>query len=202
MAMSIIILTDQVETPIGPMLLMVKGDMLIGLEFYDQPDRYMKDIRRRFPDHEMREKVNPCGFSDRVLAYYKGDLQAIDGLPSRGDGTPFQERVSAELRRIKAGTTISYGELAMRLGDRNAMRAVGLANGRNPISVVVPCHRVIGADGTLTGYGGGVPRKSWLLNHEGVPIRNGRVERQIDLFEHDPRKRMNRVASSQWPGKT
>lgn len=194
--MNIVILTDLVETPIGPMLLMVKGDMLIGLEFDDQPDRYMKDIRRRFPDHAMREKVNPGGFSDRVRAYYKGDLQAIDGLPARGDGTPFQERVWAELRRIKVGTTISYGELAMRLGDRNAMRAVGLANGRNPISVVVPCHRVIGADGTLTGYGGGVPRKNWLLNHEGVPIRNGRVDRQTDLFEHDPRKRMNRVASS------
>jgi methylated-DNA-[protein]-cysteine S-methyltransferase len=194
--MSPIILTDQVETPIGPMLLMVKGDMLIGLEFDDQPERYMKDIRRRFSDHEMRERVNPCGFSDRVRAYYKGDLQAIDALPARGDGTPFQERVWAELRRIKVGTTISYGELAIRLGDRNAMRAVGLANGRNPISVVVPCHRVIGADGTLTGYGGGVPRKSWLLNHEGVPIRNGRVDRQTDLFEHDPRKRMNRVASS------
>ncbi|TMJ41018.1 MAG: methylated-DNA--[protein]-cysteine S-methyltransferase [Alphaproteobacteria bacterium] len=194
--MSTIILTDHIETPIGTMLLMVEGDTMIGLEFDDQPERYMKDIGRRFPDHEMRERVNPCGFSDHVLAYYKGDLEAIDGLPTRGDGTPFQERVWAELRRIKVGTTISYGELAMRLGDRNAMRAVGLANGRNPISVVVPCHRVIGADGTLTGYGGGVPRKSWLLNHEGVPIRNGRVDRQTDLFEHDPRKRMNRVASS------
>ena len=181
--MSTIILTDHIETPIGAMLLMVEDDVMIGLEFDDQPERYMKDIRRRFPDHQLRETANPCGFSDHLRAYYGGDLQAIDGLPARGDGTPFQERVWAELRRIKVGTTISYGELATRLGDKNAMRAVGLANGRNPISVVVPCHRVIGSDGTLTGYGGGVPRKNWLLNHEGVPIRNGRVDRQADLFE-------------------
>lgn len=181
--MSTVILTDHVETPIGPMLLMVEGDMMIGLEFDDQPERYMKDLRRRFPDMELREKVNPCGFSDHLRAYYQGELDAVDGLPAQGGGTPFQERVWAELRRIPVGTVISYGELATRLGDKNAMRAVGLANGRNPISVVVPCHRVIGADGTLTGYGGGLPRKTWLLNHEGVPVRNGRVDRQTDLFE-------------------
>lgn len=177
------ILTDHIETPIGPMLLMVEDDVMIGLEFDDQPERYMKDLRRRYPDLVMKETVNPRGFSDHLCAYYRGDLGAVDGLPTRGGGTPFQERVWAELRRIPVGTTISYGELAGRLGDKNAMRAVGLANGRNPISVVVPCHRVIGSDGTLTGYGGGLPRKTWLLNHEGVPIRNGRVDRQADLFE-------------------
>ncbi len=181
--MSTVILTDHVETPIGPMLLMVEGDLMIGLEFDDQPERYMKDLRRRFPDMELCERVNPCGFSDHLRAYYQGELDAVDGLPAQGGGTPFQERVWAELRRIPVGTVISYGELATRLGDKNAMRAVGLANGRNPISVVVPCHRVIGADGTLTGYGGGLPRKTWLLNHEGVPVRNGRVDRQTDLFE-------------------
>jgi len=181
--MSTTILTDHVETPIGPMILMVEDDVMIGLEFDDQPERYMKDIRRRHPDHVMRETANPCGFSDHLRAYYGGDVAAVDGLPAKGGGTPFQERVWAELRRIPVGTTISYGELAVRLGDKNAMRAVGLANGRNPISVVVPCHRVIGSDGTLTGYGGGLPRKTWLLNHEGVPIRNGRVDRQNDLFD-------------------
>ncbi|WP_119391846.1 methylated-DNA--[protein]-cysteine S-methyltransferase [Taklimakanibacter lacteus] len=177
------ILTDHIETPIGPMLLMVEDDVMIGLEFDDQPERYMKDLRRRYPELAMKEIANPCGFSDHLRAYYQGDLGAVDGLPTKGGGTPFQERVWAELRRIPASTTISYGELAGRLGDENAMRAVGLANGRNPISVVVPCHRVIGSDGTLTGYGGGLPRKTWLLNHEGVPIRNGRVDRQADLFE-------------------
>lgn len=181
--MSTTLLTDHVETPIGPMLLMVEDDVMIGLEFDDQPERYMKDLKRRYPDLAMRETVNPCGFSDHLRAYYAGDVTAVDGLPVQGGGTPFQERVWAELRRIPVGTTISYGELATRLGDKNAMRAVGLANGRNPISVVVPCHRVIGSDGTLTGYGGGLPRKTWLLNHEGVPIRNGRVDRQNDLFD-------------------
>jgi methylated-DNA-[protein]-cysteine S-methyltransferase len=181
--MSTILLTDHVETPIGPMLLMVEDDVMIGLEFDDQPERYMKDLKRRYPDLTMRETVNPCGFSDHLRAYYAGDLAAVDDLPVHGGGTPFQERVWAELRRIPVGTTISYGELATRLGDKNAMRAVGLANGRNPISVVVPCHRVIGSDGTLTGYGGGLPRKTWLLDHEGVPIRNGRVDRQNDLFD-------------------
>lgn len=180
--MSTIILTDHVETPIGPMLLMVRSDRIIGLEFDDQPQRYLKDLRHRFGEFELIEAANPCGFSDRLRAYYGGDIGAVDALPTDGGGTPFQERVWTELRRIPAGTTISYGELAVRLGDRKATRAVGLANGRNPISVVVPCHRVIGADGSLTGYGGGVPRKKWLLAHEGATVREGRANRQADLF--------------------
>ncbi|WP_371744667.1 methylated-DNA--[protein]-cysteine S-methyltransferase [Nordella sp. HKS 07] len=117
-----------------------------------------------------------------LRAYYAGDIGAVDELATEGGGTPFQERVWAELRRIPVGTTISYGELAVRLGDKKATRAVGLANGRNPISVVVPCHRVIGADGSLTGYGGGVPRKKWLLAHEGVVLRESCAARQADLF--------------------
>lgn len=180
--MSTVILTDHIETPIGPMLLMVQESRIIGLEFDDQPERYMKDLRHRFGDFEFRETPNPCGFSDRLRAYYAGDIGAVDKLATEGGGTPFQERVWTELRRIPAGTTISYGELAVRLGDKKATRAVGLANGRNPISVVVPCHRVIGADGSLTGYGGGVPRKKWLLAHEGVVLRDARAARQGDLF--------------------
>ena len=103
------------------------------------------------PDHDVRH-----------------DVSAVDDLPAKGGGTPFQERVWAELRRIKVGTTVAYGELASRLGDKNAMRAVGLANGRNPISIIVPCHRVIGADGSLTGYAGGLERKLFLLRLEGI----------------------------------
>ena len=116
------ILTDHVETPIGAMLMMIEDDVVIGLEFDDQPERYMKDLRRRYPDLVMKETANPCGFSDRLRAYYEGDLAAVDGLPTKGGGTPFQERVWTELRRIPTGTTISYGELALRLGDRNATR--------------------------------------------------------------------------------
>jgi methylated-DNA-[protein]-cysteine S-methyltransferase len=99
-------------------------------------------------------------------AYFAGDLHAIDRVPVETRGTPFQREVWAALRRIPAGDTMSYGALAARIDRRSAVRAVGRANGANPIGVVVPCHRVIGADTSLTGYGGGIDRKRWLLRHE------------------------------------
>ena len=160
--------SDRIETPIGPMLLLVKDEKMVALEFDDRPDRTRAALRQRFPEGEWKRVQNPSGYSERVLAYYAGDLAAIDGIPTEGDGTEFQERVWAELRRIPIGETRSYGELAEQLGDKNAMRAVGLANNRNPVAVVVPCHRVIGADGSLVGYGGGIDRKRWLLKHEGA----------------------------------
>ncbi|CAN5502183.1 methylated-DNA--[protein]-cysteine S-methyltransferase [soil metagenome] len=167
---------DRIATPLGKMLMMVRGTALVLLEFDDEGERDLASF-------DVEETANPCGYSDRIRAYFDGELAAIDSIPTEGAGTPFQQRVWSELRRIPCGTTLSYGGLAERLGDKNLMRAVGLANGSNPIAVVVPCHRVIGADGSLTGYGGGLPRKSWLLNHEGVPVRNGRIDRQGDLFE-------------------
>jgi methylated-DNA-[protein]-cysteine S-methyltransferase len=102
---------------------------------------------------------------DELDAYFAGRLTAF-AVPLAAAGTPFQQRVWAALRRVPFGTTISYGALARALGRPGAARAVGLANGRNPIAIIVPCHRVIGADGTLTGYGGGLERKRWLLAHE------------------------------------
>ena len=165
---AISILSDHIETPLGTMLLLARDGVMIGLEFDDQPERVARDLRLRYGSSELFPADNPNGFSDRIRAYFAGDLKAIENIPTDGGGTEFQRRVWAELIRIPCGTTMSYGELAKRLGDRNAMRAVGLANGRNPISVVVPCHRVIGADGSLTGYGGGVHRKEWLLRHEGA----------------------------------
>ena len=104
---------------------------------------------------------------EQLDAYFAGDLQEFD-LPLALHGTPFQLRVWDELARIPFAETISYKELALRLGDLKLVRAVGLANGRNPVSIVIPCHRVIGADGTLVGYGGGLERKRWLLDHEAV----------------------------------
>jgi methylated-DNA-[protein]-cysteine S-methyltransferase len=104
---------------------------------------------------------------EQLDAYFAGELQEFD-LPLALDGTPFQLRVWEELARIPFAETISYKELALRLGDLKLVRAVGTANGRNPVSIVVPCHRVIGADGTLVGYGGGLDRKRWLLDHEAV----------------------------------
>jgi methylated-DNA-[protein]-cysteine S-methyltransferase len=104
---------------------------------------------------------------EQLDAYFAGALEAFD-VPLAPTGTPFQQRVWDELTRIPFGETISYSELARRLGDPKLVRAVGLANGRNPISIVIPCHRVIGADGSLVGYGGGLERKQWLLEHEAV----------------------------------
>jgi methylated-DNA-[protein]-cysteine S-methyltransferase len=100
------------------------------------------------------------------VAYFDGDLHAIDALPVATEGTVFQKSVWQALRTIPTGKTMSYGELAVKIGKPAAVRAVGLANGSNPIGVVVPCHRVIGANGSLTGYGGGLERKRWLLDHE------------------------------------
>lgn len=101
-----------------------------------------------------------------LAAYFEGDLTALDGIERAAGGTPFQRAVWSALREIPAGETLSYGALAARVQSPRAVRAVGLANGANPIGIVVPCHRVIGADGAFTGYGGGLERKRWLLAHE------------------------------------
>lgn len=114
---------------------------------------------------------NPAGLTAALEAYFAGDLAAIDTLPVEAGGTPFQRSVWAALRGIACGTTVSYGEIARRIGQPGAMRAVGLANNANPIPIVVPCHRVIGADGSLVGFGGGLDRKRWLLDHEGAGSR-------------------------------
>jgi methylated-DNA-[protein]-cysteine S-methyltransferase len=102
--------------------------------------------------------------------YFSGDLSTLGGIDCHTNGTPFQRRVWRALREIPVGQTLSYGAIAARIGRPTAVRAVGLANRANPIGVVVPCHRVIGADGALTGYGGGLERKRWLLAHEGVVL--------------------------------
>jgi len=110
---------------------------------------------------------NPGGLSDKLTAYFEGDLSIINTLPTATAGTPFQREVWQALRNIPCGQVMHYGQLAEQLGRAGAARAVGAANGSNPVSIVVPCHRVIGRNGTLTGYAGGVQRKEWLLRHEG-----------------------------------
>jgi methylated-DNA-[protein]-cysteine S-methyltransferase len=109
---------------------------------------------------------------DRLKAYFAGDIAAIEDIPAESGGTEFQRKCWKMLRKIPAGKTWSYNQLARRIGRPAAVRAVGAANGANPISVVVPCHRVIGADGSLTGYGGGLDRKLWLLRHEGASLND------------------------------
>lgn len=117
----------------------------------------------------LQQAENPHGLSETITRYFAGELNAIDRIPVETGGTPFQREVWRALREIPCGSTTSYGALAKRIGRPAAVRAVGLANGANPVAVVVPCHRVIGSNGSLTGYGGGIERKRWLLDHEKSP---------------------------------
>jgi methylated-DNA-[protein]-cysteine S-methyltransferase len=162
------LLTDKIESPIGDVLLAAADGKLIALEFAPARGRFDADLESRFGACTLKPARNPFGFSDRVRAYFRRELAALDDIPVNGGGTAFQRKVWATLREIPAGATKSYSELAAAVGRPNAVRAVGMINGRNPISIVVPCHRVIGKDGSLTGYGGGLDRKRWLLQHEGA----------------------------------
>jgi len=124
-------------------------------------------LRLHYGNRFALEPRNLNDLTRPISLYFAGELQSIDGLPVKTAGTAFQCEVWQALRKISYGTPISYAELAQRIGRPSAVRAVGLANGSNPIGIVAPCHRVIGSDGSLTGYGGGMERKRWLLEHEG-----------------------------------
>jgi methylated-DNA-[protein]-cysteine S-methyltransferase len=148
-----------IDSPVGPLTMTARAGVLIGLHMRDQ---------RHAPKPSNDWERGDAGFEDvaaQLSAYFAGALTEFD-VPVETVGTDFQLRVWAGLREIPYGETISYGELARWVGSPQASRAVGLANGRNPVSIIVPCHRVIGADGSLTGYGGGLARKAWLLEHE------------------------------------
>lgn len=161
-------LTDRIETPIGDMTLVARDGVLLLLQFQDSKDKVAREVRVRFGEAELQPASNPFGLSDIIRDYFAGNLHAIDALLTDGGGSDFEKDVWRELRKIPVGATASYGDIAKMLGDINLSRAVGIANARNPVAVVVPCHRVIGSDGTLTGYGGGIARKEWLLRHEGA----------------------------------
>lgn len=161
---------SRIPSPIGAILLATDGERLCALEFEDHAERFDQALARQFRGAEVERLPDGAGdaigAASRLAAYFAGDTSAIDQLPVATAGTPFQNLVWAALRRIPAGRTTTYHELAASIDRPTAIRAVGAANGANPISIVVPCHRVIGADGRLTGYGGGLPRKAWLLEHE------------------------------------
>ena len=159
---------DRLDTPIGAILLVTDDSHLRMAEFEDESHRMDGWIRLRLGSPAFVDAADPLGATSTLAAYFGGQFDAIDGLEVHAGGTLFQERVWAGLRQIPAGRTMSYGTFAADLGVPAAQRAVGAANGRNPISIVVPCHRLIGADGSLTGYGGGIERKRWLLAHEGA----------------------------------
>jgi methylated-DNA-[protein]-cysteine S-methyltransferase len=164
---------DRVETPLGELLIVAdEDDRLRSTMWTEYESRLQHQLAAHYgkKGFVLEPGKNPGGLTEAVAAYFAGDLRAIEALPVATAGTPFQTAVWNALRGIPCGETISYAELARRIGRPSAVRAVGLANGANPVGVVVPCHRVIGSDGSLTGFGGGIERKRWLLNHE-APAR-------------------------------
>jgi len=160
--------TDTVESEIGPIVVVTGQGALCALDFGECDERLKTLLSRRFDDFVLAEEDNPLGVSERLRAYLAKDFAALDDIAVDTGGTAFQRQVWAALRSIPSGATRTYRELAVQLGRPGASRAVGLANSQNPIAIVLPCHRVIGSEGSLTGYGGGLGRKQWLLRHEGV----------------------------------
>lgn len=155
-----------VPSPVGELLLLSNGTALTGLYMEPHAAKHLRDTARDDPKF--------TAVKEQLAAYFAGDLTKFD-LPLAPEGTEFQKQAWRALRKIPYGETVSYGEQARRIGQPAAFRAVGTANGQNPISIIVPCHRVIGANGSLTGYGGGLPRKRWLLAHEATHSKTGRL---------------------------
>jgi methylated-DNA-[protein]-cysteine S-methyltransferase len=158
-------LIDHLKTPLGKLAIVTdEGGLLHAVGFTGGHAR-MEEALAREPAKTAKD---PGGATSALAAYFEGELDAIEALEVVFNGTDFQHSVWRALTKIACGQTRSYGDVARAIGNPKAVRAVGLANGSNPIGIVVPCHRVIGANGTLTGYGGGIERKRWLLRHEGV----------------------------------
>ena len=163
------LLMDRIDTPLGELLIVADEDgNLRSTDWADYETRLQPSLELHYGKNgfTLQPGRHPSGLTEALRRYFAGDLTAINTLPVQTAGTPFQREVWHALREIPCGTTVSYATLAGRIGRPNAVRAVGLANGSNPVGIVVPCHRVIGSDGSLTGYGGGIERKRWLLRHE------------------------------------
>lgn len=167
------IVIDRLETPIGAALLAVDdGGYLRAFDWEDYGDRQTRFSARFSRGAPSTAGAAPAAIRQAVAAYFDGELNALEAVPWRTGGTDFQLQCWQALCAIPAGSTASYREQAAKIGRPTAMRAVGLANGCNPVGVIVPCHRVIGASGSLTGYRGGLWRKRWLLRHEGAKFRD------------------------------
>jgi methylated-DNA-[protein]-cysteine S-methyltransferase len=154
-------------SPIGPLGLAAEDGVLVAVTFNGLP-RLRSWATRALGRCDWVDVDDPAGVTAPLERFFAGDLDALASIPVRLHGTDFQRRTWQALRRIPSGKTWSYRRLAQELGDANATRAVGAANGQNPVPVIIPCHRVIGSDGSLTGFGGGLDRKRWLLQHEGA----------------------------------
>jgi methylated-DNA-[protein]-cysteine S-methyltransferase len=156
-----------VHTPIDALTLAAKDGRLCLLHFGAKDAGDRAALQRWYPGETIQRGADPAGAATALAKYFSGQLDALDSIALEMNGTPFQQRVWRALREVRPGHTASYSEIAERIGAPSAVRAVGAANGANPVAVVVPCHRIIGANGSLTGYGGGLRRKEWLLRHEG-----------------------------------
>jgi methylated-DNA-[protein]-cysteine S-methyltransferase len=157
-----------IASPVGELTLAARDGRLCMLHFGgDGPDA-RRTLERWYRDTPIDRDPDPAGAVTALAKYFAGDLIALDAIEIELNGTPFQRRVWEALRTVRAGTTRSYADLARTINAASAVRAVGAANGANPVALVVPCHRVIGTNGSLTGYGGGLERKRWLLQHEGA----------------------------------
>jgi methylated-DNA-[protein]-cysteine S-methyltransferase len=161
---------DSFQSPIGQVIMVARGNELVFVDFEDNQKRMRRLLEVRFGVYQL-EKASLPDFKSELEAYFSGDCDAVNDLNVSTGGTEFQARVWQALREIPTGQTMTYGALAAKLDKPGASRAVGMINSLNPISIVLPCHRVIGANGTLTGYAGGLERKKWLLEHEGVKLK-------------------------------
>ena len=161
------LLLSLMASPIGEIRIVSDAHgQLRALDFEGYDDRMMRLLALHYGEVALAPGPAPAGVAAALDAYFAGDVAAIDPIPALTAGTDFQRDVWATLRTIGPGETVSYGELARLVGRPKASRAVGAANGANPVALIVPCHRVIGASGALTGYGGGMARKQWLIDHE------------------------------------
>jgi methylated-DNA-[protein]-cysteine S-methyltransferase len=161
--------TDTIPTPIGAVQLVSSQNAVVLLDFADNSERIQKLLEKRFGNCVLNPK--PLEWSKAVQDYFSGNFSALETIPTDTGGTDFQQRVWKSLRQIPVGQTWSYLAVAQFIGQPTATRAVGMTNGLNPISLILPCHRVIGANGKLTGYAGGMERKRWLLEHENSALR-------------------------------
>lgn len=169
--MTIISLTvAEYESPIGAMVMVFCDEKLCYLDFADNRQRMEKLLGQRFGDYEIQQTASLTAVHTALDGYFEGDRKAFDNLRLNTHGTVFQQKVWKQLMRIPSGKTLDYSQLAKKSGNDHAVRAAAGSNARNPISIIIPCHRVIGKDGGLRGYAGGMERKRWLLNHEGVNI--------------------------------
>lgn len=165
-----VIVDEDVWSPIGTLTLAAHKGRVCLVHFGPHPTQVDAWLERWYPK-EPRSRGELSDVRAVLQRYFEGDYAAPAQVPCELNGTPFQRKVWEALRGISPGTTMSYADLARQIGEPRAVRAVGAANGANPVAVIVPCHRVVGADGSLTGYGGGIERKQWLLTHEGVAPR-------------------------------